>query len=147
MKPLHFYRPEYFQIYELVPKAEFREYDESELWMIFDPFLLIAADSLRARYGAMIVNDWHNGGWFEFSGWRPPGCEVGADLSMHRFGKALDLKPAHITAERIRRDMKKNPDDSTFKYIVRVEDNKSWLHIDRANTMNMDNDGIIFFNG
>lgn len=138
------YRPEFFQLHELVPKDVYQDYPEHILWSVFDPYILMTADGLRRRYGKMVANTWYWGGLNQFRGWRPPWCSIGAPLSMHRFGRAIDLDPVEVTAEEIRDDMRRLPDIIlAFKYITRVEDKVSWLHVDRANVIS---DEIVFFN-
>lgn len=138
------YHPEFFQLCELVPADEFRVYPAHVLWSLFDSFILMAADALRRFYGKMLANTWYWGGGHQYRGWRPPGCTVGAPLSMHRFARAIDLEPLETSAAEIRADMRRYPKWAIFKYISRVEDDVAWLHIDRANVAG---DGIVFFKG
>ena len=81
----------------------------------------------------MSVNTWHWGGSSEYRGWRPWDCGVGAFLSQHKFGKALDLLPTEITSEKIRKDIKKDQNQNEFKYITCIEDNVIQLHLDVRN--------------
>lgn len=130
------YRPEFFELYEMLPRdfyAAWYPVRAENLWSIFDPILLAAADGLRARYGPMVINTWFWGGPNQYRGYRPPACAIGAPLSMHRFGRALDLVPTRTTAEAIRAEIRRHPSDPVFQRVSRVENNVDWLHIDRAN--------------
>jgi len=128
------YIPKHFQPYELVPKATFKRFENSlyRIWWLFDSRMLFTADAIRERYGKMIANDWFWGGSNQYRGWRPWDCEVGAELSQHKFGSALDLIPVETTAEEIREDIKKG-NGLLFKYITCIEENVSWLHFDCRN--------------
>lgn len=130
------YRPEYFELHEVLPRdfymAHYPKMGE-RLWLIFDPFILCAGDALRAKFGKMVCNTWYWGGNNQYRGYRPPGCSVGADLSMHRFGRALDFVPLLVSAAEIRDHLKMRPDDPICQMIGRIEDGVDWLHIDRGN--------------
>ena len=129
------YKPTHFTIYELVPESLFKlNYPDEMFFTLFDNRILWTADGLRRRYGKMIVNTYNWGGKSHYRGWRPFDCEVGAKLSQHKFGRALDLIPTEITAEEIREDiLKKQKGLELFKYITCIETNVSWLHFDCRN--------------
>jgi len=102
----------------------------NKAWKFWDINLLIAADQLRERYGAVTCNNWKAGGHLRYRGFRPHACKVGSMFSAHRFFKALDLNFKDATAEEIRQDIK------NFKIVPpinRIEDNVSWLHLDTYN--------------
>lgn len=130
------FHPEYFGLHELVDQVSFERYG-SRLWNVFDERILRAADRLRRRYGPLVCCDWHCGGTNHFRGWRAPGCNVGALLSQHRFGRALDLIPQRCTAEEIRQDLLDAPDfvlgDLGQWLVTAFEADVSWLHIDCRN--------------
>ena len=142
------YRPSFFGIKELVPSELFKTMPPQTLWMMLDDRLLIAADTLRHRYGKMVCNTWAWGGTNEYRGLRPPDCKIGATFSMHKLGRALDLIPVQCTAEEIREDLRHfKKGDRVYdgrNYISRVEDKVGWLHIDTANAY--PGDTIYFFN-
>jgi hypothetical protein len=135
------YKPKHFQIYELLPKA-FLEANAGQgdlLWLMFDRRVLWTADRLRERYGPMIANTWYwpdkwdLWGRHEFRGWRPMDCRVGALLSQHKFGRALDLVPLETDAYRIREEIVTERDNPVFQYVTCLEDNIPWLHFDTRN--------------
>lgn len=130
--------PNHFQLHELVPESVYKQRDGSPaLWWVFDPRILRAADVLRERYGPMVCNTWRSGAQIHFRGFRPPTTDVGAVLSQHRFGRALDLIPQKCTAEEIRQDIISNPDmvqDITGTWLITaMETGVDWLHIDCRN--------------
>lgn len=130
------YRPTYFPLHELVPPAELDRFGNS-LWRVFDDRILRAADLLRQEFGPMVVNDWYHNGSNSFRGYRPPRCTVGAPISQHRFGRALDLIPQRAPAETIRQAILDDPDMVRDEYgnylITAMETGVSWLHIDCRN--------------
>ena len=86
------YKPEKFEIYELVP-PEMMNKSEEELLKLFDENLLIVVDKLRKALGKSItINNWKSGGQYKYSGYRPQQCKIGAPKSAHKRGIALDLK-------------------------------------------------------
>ena len=89
---------------------------------------------IRKRYGKMIVNTWLWGGANQYRGWRPFNCKEGAELSQHKFGRAIDLNPVELLASDIRIDIKAKKYSYDFRFITCIEDNVNWLHIDCRNT-------------
>lgn len=142
---MHGYRPEFFELYELLPRDFYTEnvsHYGHRLWMVFDPGLLNDMDAIRRRYGKMVANTWWWGGEHQYRGYRPPVCEVGAKMSMHRFGRAADLVPVACTAEDIREDMRAGRFSPS--YITRVESAVAWLHADTGNILYAH--PVVFFN-
>jgi hypothetical protein len=129
------YIPDHFEPYEVVPREVYNFFELRDqlykIWWLFDPRILKSADKIREHYDKkMVINTWWWDGSNQYRGWRPPGCNVGARYSQHRFGRALDIAPVGITAEEIRQDIKAGND---FGWITCIEDNVSWLHIDCRN--------------
>lgn len=124
------YKPEYFKAYELVPKKIYNQYGEKSLWFL-DNRILIAADDLRRKYGKATINDWYWGGNYDSRGFRPPQDQDGANLSQHRFGRALDIVFESGDVYEIREDILDKP--NKFPFINAVELDISWLHIDCRN--------------
>lgn len=142
------YRPKYFELHELMPPDLCKRKRPETLWRLLDSRLLIAADAIRRRYGKMVANTWYWGGKHQYRGFRPANCLEGAELSMHRLGRAVDLVPVQVATEEIREDLRKfckgeDPYDGRNN-ISRVENGTAWLHIDTANEY--PGDVIEFFN-
>ena len=131
------YQTEFFAIQELVPEQQYSLYQKhpEKLFMLFDVAALRTLDALRRRYGSIVVNNWHAGGAFHNSGWRPWECSEGAALSQHKFGRAFDCKFVQVTAEEVRRDLVAAPEREEFSLIHRIEafDGMSWFHFDTGN--------------
>ena len=51
-------------------------------------------------------------------------------LSQHKFGRALDPKFKHVSAEEVRQEILSDPHCEDFKYIRCIEMDVSWIHFD-----------------
>lgn len=145
------YIPRHFPIEELVPPEiidSVPAHKAYRLWMLFDPIGLLTLDSLRDRYGSMIVNNHSYGGSNKYCGYRPPECTVGSFFSQHRFGRGFDPHPKEVTSEEIRDDIKsmsvKDREKFRLDGIRRMETDISWLHFDTGN-WGLAHDKILFF--
>lgn len=140
------YTCKYFDIRELVSR-EWYDYAESRnavglLWKAFDENLLCGLDALREMYGPLIVNSWARGGNRSNSGLRAMNCPVGAAMSQHKFGRAIDFISRTITPKQIYDDLvsagglkpefKTTNPKSPWVYINRLEyyPGITWTHID-----------------
>jgi len=143
------YKSEHFELYELLPEYFYgvHKHKGDTLWLMFDDRVLWTADQLWKLYGpTVIANDWYWGGKNRYRGWRPWNCEIGADLSQHKFGRALDQKFKYVTAKEVRQDIKNDPWKDEFKYITCIEDNTNWLHFDVRNWLK-EQHGLLIIKG
>jgi len=136
---IHFYRPKYFQLYELMPEDMYKQlinqgWSVPKIWQVFfDVRILLSADRLRSKYGKMSANTWYWGGQHNYRGVRQPDCKIGAKYSQHKYGRALDLVPLETPLETIWADMDQAPMAYQFEFITTCERNVSWLHVDCRN--------------
>lgn len=128
------YKCNHFRIEELVPQDTFEEFrdDQNSLWWIFDQRVLYVIDRLRDDYGVMNCNDWLWGGKYNYRGFRPMEYKYGANLSQHRFGRAMDLVPKSVHPDDIRKDIL-NYEREYMRDIRGLEMDISWLHVDVRN--------------
>ena len=121
---------DHFKIEELVDKATFEywQHNPSVLWGLFDDRALATLVALRRRFGPCSINDWYWGGSYQYSGFRPPHCSIGAELSQHKFGRAFDCKFANYSAEEVRDYVLNHPEE--FPYITHIEGDVDWFHFD-----------------
>jgi hypothetical protein len=128
------YYPEHFSIWELVPPdMQVLIHDRGSAWAfntLFDERLLRTMDMLRDQFGSMQANTWKEGGRHCFRGFRPPYCDIGAELSQHRFGRAVDLVPLNSCVDHIRKEILKYPNSPRYHHIGGLELDVNWLHID-----------------
>ena len=121
-----------FIIQEFVPRRVYEVWGEKSIWFI-NPNMIRFAQWLKDRNrSTVIINDWCFGGSYQFSGLRPFDCEIGAKLSQHRFGNAIDIKVKGWDAEDVRNLIRKN---WQFLYdnfgLTSMElDTPTWIHVD-----------------
>lgn len=132
---MNHYIPEHLKLHEVLPRDTYLilEGKREKAWRLFDPRILWTADQLRFLYGPIYVNDWFWGGNNQYGGWRPGDCDIGAEFSQHKFGRALDIKFKRAMAYNIRQDIKAGKWPVYFQYITCVENGVAWLHIDCRN--------------
>lgn len=135
-------RAVHFRIQELVPRQTYLEQGE-EAWSLIDSRLIEVLEWVRGLVKTpLIVNSWDFGGSFQYRGWRPQDCTVGAAKSRHKRGMAVDFHSTSIPAENIRQLIARHRD--RLPYPIRLESKVNWVHLD------LDNDGsrgkIIYFN-
>lgn len=132
-----YHKPQYLKLQEVLPRDTYYILEAAgkldTAWRLFDPRILWTADKLRELYGTMNCNTWIWGGTSQYRGWRPFDCGVGADLSQHKFGRALDLVFPNVSAAEIRADIKADKWPVHFNHITCIEDLVGWLHIDCRN--------------
>ena len=138
---IKYYRPIHFRIEELVPAGTYRKLErvsnsrgdmERRALQLLDWRILYTIDCIREQLRIpLIVNDWYWGGEFQYRGWRPPACTVGAINSQHKFGRAIDFVSPRQEAEQIRLKILEN--NRLFPYITYMEDGTTWVHIDCRN--------------
>jgi hypothetical protein len=135
----------FFSIKELVPQKLYEHFQSSQhiLWGMFNEQALQTLVALRQHFGPLTVNDWAWGGGYQYSGFRPFDCTVGADLSQHRLGTAFDCKFKNVTAEEVRQYIKDNPFE--FPYITHIEGDVDWFHFDCRFVPNWDGIPITFY--
>ena len=122
---------ENFVLQEFVPKGMYEKYGDSCIWFI-DNRIIEVAQFFRDRYGKPItINDWHKGGLRNHSGWRYPNSGVGAPLSQHKFGRAVDLKWPGLSPYEVREDIKNNWREFKNAGLQAVEKGTdTWIHAD-----------------
>lgn len=98
---------ENFSLHELVPKDVHDKYGNSA-WRFLNVPLLKLIDHLQQVFGTATINNWKWGGGRNYSGFRPPDCEVGAGMSAHKRGCAFDIIFKHISAEDVRDYIRRN---------------------------------------
>lgn len=121
----------YFELPELVDRATYQKYGDAA-WNLFHQDALEALDGIREFFAAPVtVNNWWDGkGSFQYRGYRPPDCHIGAPMSYHRRGMAFDLDVKGHDAEEVRAAIIENRDNPLLIPIQRLEAGVSWVHFD-----------------
>jgi hypothetical protein len=124
-----------FHLEEFIPKEIWKRWKTRSTRFIRLP-LLELAQSVRDRYGKPVtINNWL---WwkkgmklYNYSGYRPPLCKVGAFLSRHKLGLAIDIKVDGMDAPEVQKDIVDNY-ESVFKPmgLTAIEqDTPTWTHM------------------
>lgn len=124
-----------FNLKEFVDPKTYAKWGVSSIWQI-DVRLVPIAQVLRDHYGPVRINDWAWGGKYQDSGYRPKDCKIGAALSQHRRGCAIDVKIKGVLSREVRAYIRENF-DKTFKPLglTTIEkDTKGWVHLDTRYT-------------
>lgn len=98
-----------------------------------DERIVKAAQIIRDYVGVPVtINNWHTGGNFTMSGLRPFNSKVGAKMSQHKFGRAIDVKVQAMNGEEMRDVIKKLFAIGSLKGLVTTieDDTDTWLHLD-----------------
>ena len=119
----------HINIDELLP-PHLRDLPDWKKVLIFDYRTLDIARASRDRWGPIFMNDDLWGGDNIWRGYRDAQCTIGADLSQHRFARAIDMKFGGVTTEEAREDIRLNQTMWMALGVTRVEEDTSWLHLD-----------------
>lgn len=126
----------HFKLVELVPKEIYSTYGENSIWFI-DLFSVKGLDVLRDLLGIPItINDWHLLGQYNYSGFRPWNYKEGAKQSIHKLGKAWDVKVKGMTGDELREFVRKNWKKLSPYFTTIEKDTATWLHIDSRCILN-----------
>lgn len=83
---------------------------------------------------AIVVNNWISGGKFKESGAREFNTRTGAKRSMHKYGRAFDLKWIGNTPEQLFELLKKHEaefiQNGWITVVEHLDYTPTWLHID-----------------
>tara|TARA_R100000664_G_C2697776_1_gene99339 strand:+ start:103 stop:540 length:438 start_codon:yes stop_codon:yes gene_type:complete len=129
-----------FNLKEFIDPYTYGKFGDSSIWFI-DSRIITLAQFIRERLGkACTINNWHLGGQYQYSGFRPPQCTVGGKLSQHRFGRGIDIKVSGMAqngAPELREDIIKNYSIYRKVGLTTIEDGEfapTWCHIDIRET-------------
>jgi len=122
-----------FRLEEFVPQGIWANFGKSSIWFI-DKRIVDIAQFFRDRYGHEItINDWAFGGHRTGSGLRYWDTAVGAQMSQHKFGRAIDMKwlTYDMNMDVVREDIRQNEAEFMACGLTTVEEGTdTWLHAD-----------------
>ena|SRR3990167_10573598 len=121
----------HFFLQEFVPANIFKKWDKKSFWFI-DKRIIDIAESIRNHIRKpVIINNWKDGGAYNYSGYRPPECNVGARFSQHRLGRAIDIKVPGIDLLQLYSFIKKNSDKfPDITCLENIQHTNTWIHAD-----------------
>lgn len=131
------YIPKYFKANELVDRKTFEALSPQQCFAMFRPEALMMLDELRESINRpLVINDWSDGGQYEWSGLRTISCYIGAKYSGHRLGAAFDIKCPTLSPILVREHIRKQRVLGKCQLIKRMElDTMTWTHIDCIETV------------
>ncbi len=136
-----------FWLWEFFDKETYEGCSLNVLIGILDPKIISLSQFIRDRYGrAVTINNWKNRGRYEDSGFRSRHCQIGAEFSQHRFGRACDYKIDGMAPFEVRSDITNNY--LLFKDIglTTIEQGtKTWTHCDVRETQQNDLNKVPLF--
>ena len=125
-----------FILHEFIDPDTFKIFGDSSIWFI-DPRIIQIAQFIRDKFQkAITINDWHQGGKYHLSGFRPGDTMIGATFSQHRYGRAIDIKIESLPnngANVLRNDIIENFQLYNNLGLTTIESgvfSQSWCHID-----------------
>ena len=122
-----------FKIYEFVTPHIYEKLYQYAFTQI-DERVIHLAQFVRDRFRAPVtVNNWIEGGDFQYRGVRPYNCPIGAKYSQHKFGRAFDFTIYRTTIEEIHEDIKKNAKlyyDNHLRAVEKMDKADTWMHFD-----------------
>ncbi|NQY74332.1 MAG: hypothetical protein HRT90_06165 [Candidatus Margulisbacteria bacterium] len=125
-----------FIVQEVVPKTIWKKFGRYSIRFV-DKEMISIAQAIRIRFNQPItINNWHVGGSYQYSGYRPPDCCEGAFFSDHKMLLAYDIKVNGIPAPEVQHDIRIH-----WKSIYRdmgitaiEDDTPTWTHVSRRLT-------------
>jgi len=122
-----------FYVDELICPEVYKVLGATRSLTLISPKLINVVQGVRTLISSPItINNWYNGGRFEYSGLRPYNCPIGAKASYHKTGEAADLKFSTITPE-IALELIEKHIDIFWALGLRAVENiaytKTWLHV------------------
>jgi len=126
-----------FIIQEFVPPQIMRlpivQKDIQKAFWFIDMRIVLINQWIRTYTGKPTwINNWHLGGPYQYSGFRPLDCPEGADYSQHRCKCASDTKVHDMSGEEIREIIRDNFDILHLNYELTTIELKTstWAHMD-----------------
>ena len=124
---------EHFLLEEFVPQAVYKQFGEASVAFL-DPRIIILAEFVRVFFNKpVIINNWHKNGIFFYRGFRDPECAIGAKMSQHRFGRAIDINVVGMTPKDIYKAILANQEAFMKAGLTTLEDiadTPTWNHLD-----------------
>lgn len=133
----------YFDMREFLPKETWEEIKDKpdllkQFYKLVSPKIVEGITQIREYFGKPItINDWYRGGHFNYRGYRPPNCKIGAKNSMHKKGHAVDFNVLGLTSNEVNDTIKKDEELFYMMGFRRMEnklDSTTWTHLDTKET-------------
>ena len=126
-----------FYLDEFVHPDVYNLYKESSIRFL-DKRIIEVGQLLRTLVQKpIVINSWYNGGRYKSSGLRKLSSTVGASMSQHKFGRAIDVKVKGMTTKEVQEFILENEKEFMKAGLTRLESCKhtaTWNHLDCATT-------------
>lgn len=123
---------DHFKTQEFVPKAIYDKFGENSNWFI-DPRIRKLANFVRTFFNKPVtINNWSFGGTFEQRGFRTDDS-VGAEMSQHRYGRAIDINIKDMSPQEVFLTIMANEKlfiENGLTCMEDIKDTPSWNHLD-----------------
>lgn len=122
-----------FTLQEFVPTEIYVEYGENATWFINPTIINIAQVVRDIANVPLIINNWHSGGSYSNRGYRVPSSRIGATLSQHKLGNAIDISSNDKSAKTLYDMILAHKGLLLLNGLSAIEDirfTKTWVHLD-----------------
>jgi hypothetical protein len=116
-----------FFLDEYVPEKEYLALSSGVLIRKLNPLLIKSDQLLRDEFGEIMINNWHDGGSREYSGWMPYDAPFPRGYSDHREGNASDKIFMDADRDRVISFIKTNYKDLGITIIENFK-GMDWVH-------------------
>lgn len=147
---------EHFLIQELVSESLYRKFGNKCIWWIQKTELVKLEwfrSLMKLRFGAdvyVIINNWHSGGGYQYSGIRDSSCKIGSEDGFHNYALGWDVKVYYGTGKQVDSDLVYDTlmynekeclkigittlEDKSYTSASNPKNRTGWTHIDSRNT-------------
>ena len=105
-----------------------------EFYKYVDKSIVDIVQFIRTKTNKVVViNNWHKGGTFTLRGFRPKNTKIGAKLSTHKTGKAVDFDIVGMTDKEVKEFVIKHQKELYALGARRMESEDfadTWCHLD-----------------
>lgn len=116
-----------------VPKDIYDRFASKSIWFIDDRIISLYLYLEKHFNKDILVNNWHTGGAFQNRGYRVPSSKIGASLSQHKFGRAIDINIEGIESHELYDAIIKDWSSYAMLGATTLEDitcTRTWVHLD-----------------
>lgn len=123
----------YFMLHEVVPRSTLYTWG-SRCKEFLDPRIPDGLEVIREIVGQPVyINNWAWGGNKQYRGLRPFNSSVGASMSQHKFGRAIDFNVRGVHPDEVRKILQAHHKELRKHGWTTLEHGgfaKTWIHID-----------------
>ena len=126
-----------FWLDEFICPEIYGKFGHASRWFLHYPIVEVC-QYIRTTTGKPVtINNWYTGGSYEYSGLRPLTGDVGAEHSLHRYGRAADIKIKGMQPVEVKAFIKEHWPQLQQLGLTTIENithTPTWTHLDCRNT-------------